>query len=531
MPSNCKSTSFLCDLSLNFSSLKVISGNGNSFVLSGVDNSLLNGTNNVNAAVALKRLPLVGKGHCRVALRELRVLKRLSHENIIKTMKIIDSSGNTIDPNTESFNGIDNVYVVEELLDSDLQRIIERNGKLSLETCKIFLYQLLRGLKYIHSANVVHRDIKPGNLFVKTDDLTLKVGDYGLARVFDYRYTHKGYLTALVSTRYYRAPEVILKTGDYSYPIDIWSAGCVFGEMLLGKVLFPGENDLDQIDCICRVFGLKVENIFDHVSMFPEHLFRGISSDAIDLLSKMICIDPDRRISAEQALCHPFFADLHDPLDEPICMQPFYVEHEIDNLPIKELKGKILEDSFISHCENKTFSSENLFKNFEETFIFDDFKNKVVSILDDSNISKEHTCSSLKTKDCIPNINDVVSRETLLDEPQLDPGICKIKFHEPNDCVVTKQNLNSLDSISQQSSYYSSFSPVIDVNVYKTCHFLAKHTGICINNKQTSSGESLNDKIITKLCEERKFGVEEMISKGKLSTLPCTTWQSVCFSI
>ena len=281
MPSDCKSTSSLCDLSLNFSSLKVISGNGNSVVLSGVDNSMLNGTscNKVNAAVALKRLSLVGKGHCRIALRELRVLKRLSHENIIKTLKIIDSNGKTLDPYVETFSGIDSVYVVEELLDSDLQKIIERNGKLSLETCKIFLYQLLRGLKYIHSANVVHRDIKPGNLFVKTDDLTLKVGDYGLARVFDYRYKHKGYLTALVSTRYYRAPEVILKTGDYSYPIDIWSAGCVFGEMLLGKVLFPGENDLDQINCICRVFGIKIENIFEQVSLFPDHLFKGFSCD------------------------------------------------------------------------------------------------------------------------------------------------------------------------------------------------------------------------------------------------------------
>ena len=289
MPLECEKLCSLNSLSSKFSDLKVIAGGGSGVVLSGVDKSLSCGSisEKENSVVALKRLSLVGKGHCRVALRELRLLKRFKHENLVNTLKITDSSGTTIeDPSSsENFKDLDAVYVVEELLDTDLHKLIESNGKLPLETCKLFLYQLLRGLKYIHSANVIHRDIKPGNLFIKVDDLTLKIGDYGLARVFDDRYDHKGYLTAVVSTRYYRAPEVMLNLGDYSFPVDMWSAGCVFGEMLLGKTMFSGDNDLDQINVICSAFGLKIESFDTREPSFPEHMFDGLPPEGKHLIS------------------------------------------------------------------------------------------------------------------------------------------------------------------------------------------------------------------------------------------------------
>ena len=269
----------MSSLSAKFSDLKVIAGGGSGIVFAGVDEDLRKEVpfcKNTSANVALKRLTLKGKGHCRVALREVRLLKRFQHENVISALKVVDVNGASIDdPSVENFRDLDSVFIVQELLDLDLHSILETHGKLSVDHAKLYMYQLLRGLKYIHSANVLHRDIKPGNLFVRASDLTLKIGDFGLARVFDDRYDHKGYLTAVVTTRYYRAPEVMLDLGNYSFPVDVWSSGCVLAEMLLGKVLFPGDNDIDQLNIIARAFGLRTECMRTDEGSFPAHLFAG----------------------------------------------------------------------------------------------------------------------------------------------------------------------------------------------------------------------------------------------------------------
>jgi len=502
MPQQCEKLSSLGALSSKFSDLKVISGGGGGVVLSGVDKHL---PDKESTNVALKRLSLVGKGHCRGALRELRLLKRFNHENVVKTYKITDPCGCTIeDPSMENFKDIDSVYVVEELLDSDLHKVIEKNDKLPLDTTKLFMYQLLRGLKFIHSANVIHRDIKPGNLFIKAEDLTLKIGDYGLSRVFDDKYEHKGYLTALVSTRYYRAPEVMLSLGDYSYGIDIWSAGCVFGELLLGKTIFPGDNDLDQMNVISSAFGIEAENIYEQQPSFPEHWFENIPPEALDLISKLLCIDPSERVTAEEALQHPFFADLHDPTDEPLCEQPFHIEHEIDNLPIKILKRKILRNSCMTSFDNdskKSYhsSEENLFKDFDETFIhnvshrqqktsnhiqlnsrgdeaeYSDYKsssynNSSYESYTSHSSHQEPGYSNYSKITCetnkdlyFPSLTDAMSREVLVDEPYRDPGVCERKYHEAIKTEIMT-NLTINNDNDQQSSYFSGLSPVIELS-------------------------------------------------------------------
>lgn len=232
-------------LDLKFNDIKVIGSSCSGCVLSAVEKG------GKQERYALKRLSLKRKSHCRVALRELRILKRLRHENVVKTSSIRTPNGCDIgEVANDTFQKLDYVYLAEELLDTDLQSVISKGGKVEEKVAKLFLYQLLRGLKYVHSANVIHRDIKPGNLFVNAQDLTLKVGDFGLARIVDPKFRHSGHLTELVTTRYYRPPEVILSPGNYDSSVDIWSCGCVFAEMCTGDVLFPGQNDLQQIDCI-----------------------------------------------------------------------------------------------------------------------------------------------------------------------------------------------------------------------------------------------------------------------------------------
>lgn len=248
----CREASYMdprSTLDSQFNDIKMIGSSCSGCVLSAVEKG------DKQQKYALKKLSIKRKSHCRVAVREIRMLKRLRHENIVKTSSVRAPNGCEIkDINEEAFQNLDFVYLAEELMDTDLHNILDRNGKLQEKIAKLFLYQTLRGLKYIHSANAIHRDIKPGNLFVNLDDLTLKIGDFGLARVVDPKFDHAGHLTELVSTRYYRAPEVILSPGNYNCLVDVWSSGCVFAEMCTGNVLFPGENDLQQIDCIRSSF-------------------------------------------------------------------------------------------------------------------------------------------------------------------------------------------------------------------------------------------------------------------------------------
>jgi len=319
-------------------------------------------------------------------------------------------------------------------------------------------------------------------------------------------------LTALVSTRYYRAPEVMLNLGNYSFAIDIWSAGCVFGEMLLNKVLFSGENDLDQLNVICEAFGITSQKFDTQNASFPEHLFDGLPPEAIDLLSKLLMLDPAERITAAEALEHPFFSELHDPEDEPLCDQPFFIEHEIDNLPVKVLKQKILRNSCLHFDDNSYNSSqdENVFKDFDETFggipavsssSCSKRSRRHVSLHsrgDDSSSDNMTTSSNSLDSGCrdvgylsshevkdefIPSLKVAMDRGELTDEPCVDPGVCERKYHD--DCEDNVSTINdymygcktvhgtsdeaqmindSLTSVTcQEPSYFSDLSPVIDM--------------------------------------------------------------------
>lgn len=134
-----------------------------------------------------------------------------------------------------SYEDFEDVYIVSELMDTDLHQIISSGQNLSDDHCQYFMYQILRGLKYIHSAQVLHRDLKPSNILVN-ENCDLKICDFGLARITDIE------MTGYVSTRYYRAPEIMLTWQHYDKAVDIWSVGCIFAEMLIGQPLFPGKD-------------------------------------------------------------------------------------------------------------------------------------------------------------------------------------------------------------------------------------------------------------------------------------------------
>merc|ERR1711934_1002001 len=169
-------------------------------------------------------------------LREIKLLRHLQHENIVKIKDILPP------PSLENFK---DMYILYELMDTDLHQIIRSSQPLSDEHCQYFIYELLRGLKYIHSANVLHRDLKPSNLLLNA------ICDFGLARTN----SEKEYMTEYVVTRWYRAPELLLSCAVYTAAIDIWSVGCIFAELLGRKPLFPGKDYVHQLNLITRVLG------------------------------------------------------------------------------------------------------------------------------------------------------------------------------------------------------------------------------------------------------------------------------------
>lgn len=246
-------------------------------------------------------------------------------------------------------------------MESDLHQIIHSRQPLTPEHTRYFLYQLLRGLKYIHSANVIHRDLKPSNLLVN-ENCELKIGDFGMARGLSAAHAEesRSFMTEYVATRWYRAPELMLSLHHYSLAIDLWSVGCIFAEMLGRKQLFPGKNYVHQLQLILSVLGTPPESVVGsigaervraYVQSLPSRapvpltkLYPQAEPLALDLLTAMLHFDPRERISVCQALEHPYLAKYHDPDDEPVCVPAFDFEFDKQPMGREQIKEAILAE-------------------------------------------------------------------------------------------------------------------------------------------------------------------------------------------
>ncbi|KAL3232508.1 hypothetical protein RNJ44_04424 [Nakaseomyces bracarensis] len=264
-------------------------------------------------------------------IREIKILSHFNnHENIITIFEKIKPM--------QAIN-FKEIYLVQELMETDLSRILSSSNTLSIDHIQYFLYQILRALKAIHSAKVIHRDLKPSNILLNSN-CDLKICDFGLARTYDpddensgLKGNNVGFLTEYVATRWYRAPEIMLNFQDYSTAIDIWSCGCVLAEMLLRKPLFPGKDYHHQLLLILEILGSPtasdIEDINygrakDYIMNLPHfekknwaEMLGTDNEQLLDILDKLLTFNPKRRITAEQALAHPFLATYHDPKDEP----------------------------------------------------------------------------------------------------------------------------------------------------------------------------------------------------------------------
>lgn len=266
-----------------------------------------------NASVAIKKIKLgsVEEGVPISSIREISLLKELSHKNVVKLMDIIHLESKII--------------LVFEYVNQDLKKLLKSYQGQGLESkfYKSLLYQLLKGIQYVHKLKILHRDLKSENLLVSNDGI-LKIADFGLAR--GYGLPIKQFRNDVVSL-WYRAPDILLGNESYTVSVDMWSVGCIFAEMVNGSIFFQAYSEKDQIKKIFSTLGtpdIKKIPVYETYSGWKEEnwetyppinwkeLCPRLNNEGIDLLSKLLEYDPEKRINATDALAHPFFKDIDE---------------------------------------------------------------------------------------------------------------------------------------------------------------------------------------------------------------------------
>ncbi|KAI8891481.1 Pkinase-domain-containing protein [Backusella circina FSU 941] len=297
---------------------------------------------NTNEVVAIKKCHHIfdKKLITKRCLREMKLLQHFNGHPRIIDLKAMD----IVDPAT--FN---EVYLIQSCCDTTMADIIHSKVQLEPVHYQWFMYQLFSALKYIHSANVLHRDLKPANVLVN-ENCDLRICDFGMARGFikPSAQVETQNMTHYVVTRWYRAPEIMLSGNSYDQSIDMWSVGCIFAELLGGKVLFKGNDYVDQLHKIIGILGLPRDTSFwNHSSSVTEYirglrdvngqpppeesidfsiLFPQCPPEGIDLLKRLLMLDPSKRITANEALEHPFVAAVRDRSEELECKEIFDFE-------------------------------------------------------------------------------------------------------------------------------------------------------------------------------------------------------------
>jgi p38 MAP kinase len=307
--------------------------------------------------VAIKRMlkPFQSDTHAKRTYRELKLLVHLNHPDA-QCVQLYD----VFTPEKDLSN-FQTLYFVLNYVDYDLSKVIKRGAAFTEEHIQLLVYSLLRGLKFIHSAGVIHRDLKPTNIGIsRNSDLTIL--DFGLARV-----ATAGLQTGYVATRWWRAPEVFINWERYDEKVDIWSVGCIMAELILLKPLFAGTDHIDQLSKIFDIVGIpdlatlnEVCEPYarDYIHKLPnkqkqdyKKLFgykyiqgsktpvSGISPQGIALLDRLLSFDHRTRPTAIEALSDPYFEHLHDPMEEPSCI-PLTDDHQDATYTIARWKCK-----------------------------------------------------------------------------------------------------------------------------------------------------------------------------------------------
>ena len=315
--------------------------------------------------------------------REIFTLQICKHENIVKLLEAFVNKGY--------------LYLVFEYAENNLLQLIEEKPKvINQELIRSFTYQICKAVSYLHKKNIIHRDIKPENILIK-DDSILKLCDFGFARKMKINENDNTYekMTDYMATRWYRAPELILGQGNYGPEIDFWSIGCLIGEMATGNAMFPGDNQIKQLEYIIKLIGNLPENLvkfyndnpnfninklltIDKPETLEKKYEKYLTPDAIDFLKGLLELDPKKRLNAETVFEHKYFECYKDRKNERNTnnlLYSFSIDEKskikIPNFKLNENKkeSKVInifkynDESFISDTTESTISKKQIFEN------------------------------------------------------------------------------------------------------------------------------------------------------------------------
>jgi len=287
-------------------------------------------------------------------LREVRLLRHFDHDNIIRILDMFPPEG----PDFED------IYIVTDLMETDLHRVIYSKQPLTEEHAQYFVHQVLRGLLYLHTANVVHRDLKPANLLVNKN-CDLKICDFGLARSLALdRADETLNLTDYVVTRWYRAPEVVLLASEYTESVDVWAIGCILCELIGRQPIFAGKDHLDQIKKIVAICGSPSE---EELVWLPRNgsaraflkkcpvapkadwatIYSTASKEALDGIAAMLKFNPSERCSCANALRLKYFDSLFEEEDMEVDTRVSPVNWAFDHFDPTKRK---LQNFIYSEC-------------------------------------------------------------------------------------------------------------------------------------------------------------------------------------
>ena len=327
--------------------------------------------------VAIKKIPMSSQdeGIPLTAVREISILKSYHHPNIVELLDIFITP---VKP--PNYRG--HVDLVFEYMEHDINALVESKIQFTAGQIKNIMHQILTGIAYLHSNNIIHRDIKSANILLNNRGV-VKLGDFGLARTISPIVQRNKLYSGNVVTIWYRPPELLLGMKNYDLKVDMWSIGCVFAELLMGEPIFKGNNEKEQIEQIFKICGSPNEMTWPGVvylpsydELIPKNTFDNnlkiyltskssapIDDITFDLIQKMLMVNPRDRISAEEALRHEYFSDSH-----PVKMEEIKrINKEYHNLRL----GK---SEIASNYKFEKYDSERNLK--KEEFVSKTYYNK-----------------------------------------------------------------------------------------------------------------------------------------------------------